>query len=410
MKKKNTLFDKLTATPHLKKSWHAINKQNKNSYGLDGVTISAFQANLNDHIKSIRKDLLSGKYKFHKLRGCLIPKNDKEKRPLRILTIRDRVVQKAMLLLMGRSFHNFDLPCSFGYQEGVSRDKAVTEMKKLRDEGYWYVLEADIIKFFDNVDRDVLLNNVFSVLQDNSLNSFIKESLEIEVGNHDEFKCEPIVYFDDGEIGIPQGGLLSPLFANFYLSPFDKLMTEGNFKLIRYADDFVVLTKSETEAHRACQIAVKYLQETLKLTLHPLGSDKKSKTRITNFAEGFEFLGFQFNQNTVLPSEKSRDKFREKINEITNPTKWNKGKFNSLIKAINILNNRVLGWGNAYRICKNRDSIEMLRICESLDGYVREKVSYLLQECGFKCTESKMRGFHYKMLDTPSLLFLFKDA
>lgn len=396
----SSLYEKLVRWPNLKRAWDNLNKSNPQSQGLDGVTIDAFRQNLRTNIKNLQQNLKNGTLEFHPLRGHLIPKDGNDQRALKILSVRDRVLCHGILNLISRYFRKLNLKCSFAYIEGRGREKAIAEILRLREKGYWHVLEADIQHFFDEVNQNLLLDIVYSKLPDESLNKLIKESLDSEIGNKDRFTAEALKFFPDGTVGIPQGGILSPLFANAYLSSFDKEMTNQGFNLIRYADDFVVLCKSPDEAQRAYGVASQFLSKQLGLQIHELSDKGEGKTRITNFAEGFDFLGITFNHHTIIPSRKSRERFQKKLGELTEVQ-----AFTNLLDIGYRLKLTISGWAQAYSFChpeniKYRHKI-MSDIFGSLDTEVRNHVAIILKHCDL--LPHKVRGFHCLKLGIPSL-------
>lgn len=397
-----TLFEKLIKKPNLYSAWKSL-KKNPTSQGIDGITIKGFQDDLNNHILRIRRDLKDKKYSFNPLKGSLLPKDDGSSRPLRIPTVRDRVVQRAIRNVIDKYFKRFNYHCSYGYIERRSRENALHRIISLREQKYKWVLEADIESFFDTINQEVLINKINQILPDKSIDHLIQEALNAEIGNKDYFSNDQVMeYFPDGNIGIPQGGILSPLYANLYLCEFDKIMLENKFRLIRYADDFVVLCKSRKEAVEAHDKAKDFLEKQLSLKLHPLGS---KKTRIIPFSQGFDFLGFSFNHENIFPREKSRREFKKKITEITN---INSG--DNLIDVAYKLKNTINGWGNAYSFC-HAENIKssshdqtMPKILDALNQHIGLRFFKLLQYCEIRSAGKKWGEFHLRKFGIPNLM------
>ncbi len=235
--------------------------------------------------------------------------------------------------------------------------------------------------------------------------------MKAEIGNAKQFSKDEILIFPDGSVGIPQGGILSPLFANLYLSGFDKKITDEGFNLVRYADDFVVLCKTEKEARKAYELARTYLKNELNLEIHEIDVPE-SKTRIVHFSQGFDFLGFLFNHNRICPNEKTRNKFKSKADEILNP-KSSSNLVDTLLKLRNMIN----GWGNAYSFCHlenlrvNPKEDVMSKILESLENHVRVAFFTLLNSCEIKPNGSGWRGYHLERFGVPKLMnFLSKKT
>jgi RNA-directed DNA polymerase len=251
-------YDRLCNQSLLRKAWRKLNKSNKSSRGLDNETIQAFKDRLDENIENISEKLKKREYKFVPLRAKSIPKAGGGTRILRIPAVKDRVVLTGLKLLISPRFRKLDRPCSHGYVKGRSRFTAIAEIRKLAASGHMWVLEADIKKFFDTVPRDVLKKKFIREIRMRSIIPIIEQAIETEVGN-----CEDFGPFDKAfliaDSGIPQGGVLSPMLSNFYLSEFDLAMEEAHFNLVRYADDFVVMCKSKDEASQAYALCLDQL-------------------------------------------------------------------------------------------------------------------------------------------------------
>lgn len=402
--KTRKLIDQLTSKNNIRRAWERLNK-NPRSHGIDNVDISDFRERISDNLKSIRSRLTGQKFKFKPLRGRLIDKDgSKNQRPLRIAAIDDRVVQRAILNVIERRFKKYNLRCSYAYIEGKSRDDAIQKINDLRSRGYVHVLESDIINFFESIDRKILLDKVFSELPDTSINTLLEESLNTIIGNPGEFTAEQIdQYFKNGEFGISQGGILSPLFSNIYLHEFDSFMSKNHrFNLIRYADDFIVLCKSENVANKAYELAKSFLKDRLKLNIHALGAPE-SKTRITTFANGFDFLGVNFNHDKILPRGKSRLKLTKKISRLLDIKDT---RFKSLPDSLVRLRLTLLGWLDSYAICHEHNlkhgHNDFAAVAASVDGHTKKELIKMLKKCELR--PSRLGGYHWKLLGVPSLV------
>jgi RNA-directed DNA polymerase len=268
-----------------------------------------FRANSELYLKKIAQEIASGRYQFCGSKRVLLPKNDGGKRPLKIATVADRVVAKALALYLEPKMQKFDQPCSFGYRKGLGTRDAVRAIHRLADEGARWVLEADIKKFFDKVDRDTLFQRLAKVVRSPSRLAFIRSALTSELENVMEIDPDLRGLFPSATAGIPQGNILSPLLANFYLYQFDREMTKKGYGLVRYADDFVVMCKTRSEAEQACTFAQKFLKNRLGLDLHDLSL--AGKTQIRQYSDGFEFVGFLIRDKKQMPSNKSKEILRE---------------------------------------------------------------------------------------------------
>ena len=336
--------EELANTRHLLRAWKGISKRNARSHGLDQVTIEDFRDNLHQHLDEISRQLKSGSYKFTAARGWLAPKPQSEqKRPIKIPAVRDRVVLKAIALLIENNLDKFNLSCSFGYIKNKGVKDAIARVRTLANEGNKVVLEADIHKFFDEVDRNILFPEFVRAVRRPSLNLLIHDALVMEVGNLDAFSDEEKELFPAADSGIPQGGVLSPMLANFYLYPFDKAMMDAGFNLVRYADDFVVMCKTQQEAEAAYTLSKHILETRLHLRLHGLG-EQDSKTNILQFDKGLKFLGVLFDRGQIAPSQTVINKFKQRIHSIVDPA-----QSKSLLETLASLRNTVVGWGQCYR-------------------------------------------------------------
>ncbi|RZK66352.1 MAG: hypothetical protein EOO85_26950 [Pedobacter sp.] len=276
---KSTLLKVISSPESLRDAWDALNKSNKNSRGLSRETIEEFKNSLDTQILEVSKLLAANKYKFNQVRAVLIPKKTEgEFRPLRIADIRDRLVQKALSMILDKllsSKYQLNNGCSFAYQDDLGVKHAVQKMVEHYKNGFKIILEADIKKFFDTVNRKNLLAKVFTDLPDSSINNLIEESLAQSVGNLADLSHDFHHYFTESINGIPQGNSLSPLLANIYLSDFDQRMIKEGLCLVRYADDFIVLCKTTKDARKAYEIAKDELEIKLGLELHPLPTPQR---------------------------------------------------------------------------------------------------------------------------------------
>jgi RNA-directed DNA polymerase len=390
-------YRQLSTPENLLRAWKKLKKK-KYSRGFDEQTIEEFKNDLDRNIRQISAELRSGAFEFTPLVGRLHDKPGGGKRPLKIPAVRDRVVLKAIQLLIAHRFDKYNLPCSYGYIPDVSTSDAVNRVKELAASGNVWVLEADMSKFFDTVDQSLLMDSFVKRTGIRSLEGLIRRALQVEVGNLDFFRPDEREMFPRADSGIPQGGVLSPMLANFYLHPFDKEMSKEGFNLVRYADDFVVMCASEEQARSAYALAKKILEVTLRLKLHALG-DENSKTRITLYSKGFTFLGLHFQGGRTTPGSTSVKKFKEKISVITDQRQGR-----NLLKTLNSLKNRIEGWGHAY---KSYDSLEAF---QTLDRYIRERLADYLRANGLLGKGRNVGNRERRFLGIPSLEGILQQA
>lgn len=395
-----SLLERIASKENLFIAWSLINK-NPHSYGIDRKTIQSVRDNIYSEIQIINAELLSRKFKFSPYRVHRLIKKGKKPRLLRIPTVTDRIVQKGILNIIGPKYYSDFCDCSFGYREGKKISEAVYQILKYQSEGYFFVLEADIEKFFDMVDKEKLFEMIMSKLKKSkSLELLLKDSLKAEIGNPEMFFCQEIELLNNQEIGIPQGGILSPLYANIYLTFFDKKMLEAGYKLVRYADDFVVLCRTKKEAQEAYLYCKEILENQLKLHLHPLGTADTDKTRISDFKIGFKYLGIQFGIDYICPAEASVKKFRNRVEELTN-FKQVHYLLDNLVK----LSGLVYGWGNAYQFCKNSKTEDILK---ALDIFVLKRTNTMFKGLNFLSNSTNLSNGQLELLKIPKLFDIYK--
>lgn len=292
-----SLIDKIVRQDNLKGAWQKV-KKNGGGCGIDKVTISEFELNIERNLEELRRKVLSKSYESAPIRRVWIPKPDGGKRPLGIPTVEDRVLHAAIARTLYDVFE--DTFESYGYMEGIGARDAIEEIKRLTRQGYKYALETDIEGFFDNLEHDILIDKIHERITDGTVLRLVRKILRSKVlGEIQAYTA----------IGTPQGSPLSPILANIYLAEFDRAI-DRKYKIIRYADDVVILTKSKEEAEDA--------KEDVKKELADIGLKMKdSKTRVAYISEGWNFLGYEINEREVRPSQKSIKRFKAKVRKIT---------------------------------------------------------------------------------------------
>ena len=353
-------------------AWRKLHKANPNSHGVSGITITSFKNNLDEQLLSIQKKLRSGTFSFGPNRAVAILKQNGNYRPLQIPEIQDRVVLKSLAIELEERFNQTiqqSKNVSFAYQKKVGIRDAINKMVSLYDSGYSIVLEADIINYFGEVDKNRLLHEqIFPNLPDDSINSLISSGLSQKVEGVSKLPKEAQKAFDGIENGIPQGNALSPLLSNIFLSPFDQFLIKRNRQLIRYADDFIVLCKDKTEALTVFNESKEFLKNELDLELHSLDSDK-SKI-VDPKLEEFIFLSIQFDGNEFYPSSESFNRLKNKILSLCN----SKGSGIDVINLLIKIKNRLEGWTSAYYYT------DMGRYVSELDFFVDRQLYLALRK------------------------------
>lgn len=382
------LLNKISSVESLRLAWAKLEKFNKESHGLTGETIAEFELNKEDKILSISKRLQEGTYQFSPYRAVLIPKSKGKFRPLQIPEVSDRVVIKAIAIELEEHFKELlekSRGLSFAYQKGLGVKEAVEKINEYCQNGYSYVLEADLINFFGTVDKDSLLNDVvFKRLSDTTINTLIQQALNQSIGNLDSFNVEQKKYFENIDKGIPQGNALSPLLSNIFLSPFDLRLKDKGFKLVRYADDFVIMCTSEKECEEAYIECCTVLEE-LNLNIHKL--EEGGKTRIVNFNkhDTMDFLSVTFDGNVFYPSFANVERLKSKIRDVCN------GKDKYCVSTLLIkIKNKLDGWVSAFYYA------DIQRYSSEIDAFINRQLYLSLAKMDWKFTASSLGKLPHK--------------
>ena len=298
-------------------------KRNRGAAGIDKVSIKMFEANLADNLRALMRDLKTGSFEPFPLRRVFIRKNETEFRPLGIPAVRDRVAQEVVRRLLNPIFEPLFHPASFGFRQKRNCHMALEAVLELHDEGYRFVLDADIKGFFDNLSHQIIMQKVAERVADGNILRLVEKFLTSGVMDHGVFKPT--------SIGTPQGGVASPLLANIVLNHLDWHLDRAGFRFVRYADDFVVLCQTPEKAKEALALVEQVLDGGLSLQL------SREKTKVTSFGKGYAFLGFILSSRSRRMRPKSVKKFKDKIRELT------RRKFNLDSDRIDQLNRVIRG-------------------------------------------------------------------
>jgi RNA-directed DNA polymerase len=278
-------------------------KRNRGAAGIDKVSITMFEANLEQNLLALMRDLKTrGAFQPLPLRRVHIPKGPGQTRPLGIPAVRDRVVQEVLRQLLSPLFERLFHDDSYGFRPGRGCHMAVEKVLELHRLGYTQVLDADIKGFFDNLPHSVIMTALAAEVADGNILGLVERFLK--AGVMEEGVFQPT------RKGTPQGGVISPLLANIALNSLDWHLHGGGHRFVRYADDFVVLCRTEAEVQEAFDLVQRHLTS-LGLTL------SAEKTKTTKFREGFAFLGFDISSWSVGMRPKSVEKFKTKIRDLT---------------------------------------------------------------------------------------------
>jgi group II intron reverse transcriptase/maturase len=278
-------------------------KRNRGAAGIDKVSIVMFEANLEQNLLALMRDLKTrGAFQPLPLRRVHIPKGPGQTRPLGIPAVRDRVAQEVLRQLLSPLFERLFHDDSYGFRPGRNCHQAVQRVLQLHRLGHAHVLDADIKGFFDNIPHTVIMAGVAAEVADGNILGLVERFLRAGVMEDGVFQPT--------KLGTPQGGVISPLLANIALNSLDWHLHQHGLRFVRYADDFVVLCRTESQVQEAFALVQQHLTS-LGLIL------SAEKTKTTKFREGFAFLGFAISSWSVAMRPKSMEKFKTKIRDLT---------------------------------------------------------------------------------------------
>lgn len=272
---------------NLLQAWYRV-KANDGCAGVDGVSLASFERNLFSKLALLKDEVLYRTYRPKPLLRVNIPKKSGGLRPLSIPAVRDRVLQSAVSLIITPVFETEFEECSYAYRRGRSVKMAVEKIERLRDQGFTWVVDADIKAYFNEIDHDRLLIEVKKLIADKEILHLIKLWLQAVIRDGDRIEFV--------KKGVPQGSPVSPLLANLYLDKLDEAMLGKNYRLIRYSDDFIILCKDKNRAEKAMEFTEQVLQS-LKLRIN------KTKTDVATFDRGFRFLGVDFVRSLTIKAQ-----------------------------------------------------------------------------------------------------------
>jgi len=326
-----SLMDKVAAPRTLQAACKRV-KGKAGAHGVDGMSIKRFAAREQQYLQELSQALREGNYRAQSVRRVEIPKSDGGKRPLGIPTVKDRVVQAALKLVIEPIFESQFEQASWGFRPQRGCKDALREVDRHLRQGRTWVVDADLQAYFDSIDHDKLMRLIQRRISDGRILALVRQYLNQQV-LHQLQSWRPTS-------GTPQGAVISPLLANVYLHELDVRLREGGWHLVRYADDFVVMCESEQQAQAALQEIRNWTAEA-GLKLHP------AKTHVGNCmmpGQGFEFLGYRFEAGRRSVRRKSLATLKDRIRQKTRRTSGE--SLQSIVKALNPV---LRGWFGYFK-------------------------------------------------------------
>ena len=350
-----SLVDKVIRPSTLEAAWQRV-ARNKGAAGVDGQDTERFALQAERYLRELQASLEDGSYRPHPVKRVEIPKGDGKTRPLGIPAVKDRIVQAALKMVIEPIFEVQFRPRSYGFRPGRGCKDALREVDRLLKEGYTHVVDADLQGYFDSIPHDRLMALVAGSISDGRVLALIESFLRQDIMKDLE-RWQP-------SAGTPQGAVISPLLANLYLHPLDLLMEQSGREMVRYADDFVILCRTEAEAQAALRDVAAWVAAN-GLTLHP------NKTRIADSrqeGEGFDFLGYRFEAGQRLVRKKSLMALKDKVRAKTSRTRGD-----SLGRIIDDLNPMLRGWFGYFQHATPG-------VFRAIDGFVRRRLRAILRK------------------------------
>jgi len=341
------LLEQILSRPNMSLAWRQV-KANRGAPGVDNMPIDDFMAYAHEHWKEIRSSIFAGTYKPLPVKRVEISKATGGTRPLGIPVVLDRLIQQAIAQVLFPIFDPGFSEKSFGFRKGLSAHDAVYQVRHYIREGYRVAVDADLAKFFDTVEHDVLMARVSKKVQDKRVLKLIGEYLRAEVMINGRLH--------ETRKGVPQGGPLSPMLSNILLDELDKELERRSHRFARYADDFVILVKSRRAGERVMSSITRFLENKLKLKVN----QEKSKVAHTN---EITFLGFAFSGAKIRWSDQAVKRFKQRLKGLTGRS-WGVSmefRFTRLAEYLR-------GWMGYFGIS------ELYRIIPEIDHWLRRRV------------------------------------
>lgn len=350
------LLEKILDKENLNKAYKHV-KANKGAPGVDGVTVDEAYENITQNKEKWLHQIRKRRYKPQPVRRVQIPKENGKMRNLGIPTVFDRIIQQSIVQVLSPIFEEQFSKTSYGFRPGRCCENAVVKALEYLNDGYEWIVDIDLERFFDTVDQDRLINIIMRTIKDGDVVSLIRKYLSAGVMDKGVSKAT--------EKGTPQGGNLSPLLSNIMLNELDKELEKRELRFVRYADDCIILVKSEKAANRILQSITKFIEKKLGLKVN---AEKSKVTRPTQT----KYLGFSFWKGKKgkwkpKPHLKSYQKIKRKLKQLTC-----RRKSISLDERIKQINYAVRGWVNYFRIANMKKAIQ------EIDEHLRTRIRVII--------------------------------
>jgi RNA-directed DNA polymerase len=349
MVKEERVLERVSEPRRLLEAWQQV-KSNAGAAGINRMTVEEFESRKEELLPAIHRNLEAGEYRFRPARRVLIPKEGQKGkyRKLGIPVVMDRIVSASMALVFEEIFDKGFTESNFGFRRSRSQHQAIEHVRRTVEEGYEWCASVDLKSFFDEIPHGLILKLIRRKIADERLVTLVARALK--AGVVVEGKVEKTTK------GSPQGSPLSPMLSNIGLNEMDQELERRGLKYCRWADDFVILVKSERAAERVMEGITRYLEVELGL---PVNKEKS----VVSQARNVEFLGFQILCNKIRVSGKSQEKFKRKVRELT---RRNNGW--SMYQMVGRLNQYLRGWVEYFRVQ------EFKKLFGSLDGWIRSRI------------------------------------
>lgn len=347
----NELLEKILSKDNLNLAYKRV-KANKGASGIDDMQVDELLQYLKENGEQIKEDIRKGEYNPKAVRRVEIPKADGSKRKLGIPTAVDRVIQQAIAQQLSEIYEPIFSENSYGFRPNRSCHDAILKAKEIMNNGYKWVVDLDLEKFFDTVNQDLLISIIRRTVNEDKVVSLIRKYLQAGVLVNG--------VFEKTEKGTPQGGNISPILSNIMLNELDKELEKRDLQFVRYADDCIIFTKSKKSAERVMENITKFIEKKLRLKANRKKSKVDRPWRI-------KYLGISFYQSKgkveIRIHPKSIEKFKDKIREITS-----KSNAMSMEVRYKKLKQVIRGWVNYFKIAN------MGKIVQKLDKWIRRRI------------------------------------